>query len=127
MKKNVVLFSNLGLNEDNQEVFDLLIEDLSLSIYDTECVLFGNVAMWYGRREIVPERFKCVVDAIYKAIFHADFIEVKQVNGHLEVTAMHHDGNNYFQIHLLNDKGLLTENGDLRNRRYHRAVKDYFV
>ena len=37
---------------------------------------------------------------------------IKQVNGHLEVVGIHHDGRNCFEIHLLNDKGceLLTKN-----------------
>lgn len=64
-----------------------------------------------------------------------DYCIIKQVCGHLEVTGIHHDGRNTFEIHLLNDKGVdamyRLDNGygnaNLECRCYHKAIKDYLI
>lgn len=123
----ITLLSNM--NVENEEEFDFefecFMDNLLFSEYDTNCVVCGSLGLWYGRREICPEKFSSLSDAIRAALRSADYYEIKQVNGHIEVTAVHHDGRNYFEIYLLNEKGLFTQNGNLENRRYHRAIKGY--
>ena len=55
-------------------------------------------------------------------------ITIKKVNGHLEITQVHHDGTNHFEIHLLNDKGIkASERADLSNKCYHKAIKEMYL
>lgn len=126
MKKEIVLFSNFD-DYGNEEELDMLFENIDYSNENWDCVVCGVIDMWNGRKEIYPTRFPCLTDAIRATIYQADFIEIKQVNGHIEVKAAHHDGTNAFQIYLLNENGITTENGDLSNRRYHRAIKGSII
>lgn len=124
----ITLLSNMNVESESQN-FDFELEcfmdNILYSNYEKDCVVCGSLGLWFGRREIEPKRFSCLSDAIRATFAKADYVEVKQVNGHIEVTASHHDGNNYFKIYLLNEKGLHTENGNLENRRYHRAIKGF--
>jgi hypothetical protein len=98
------------------------------------CVITGHLGLWLGKRDIEPTCCKTIWEAISKCVNNMDYVIVKQVNGHLEVTGIHHDGSNTFDIHLLNDKGYYAEErikqgwgtADLTNRTYHKALKDYF-
>lgn len=87
-----------------------------------ECVVVGSVGLWYGRRDIEATKVRSVWDAIEKCCRSCEVV-INQVNGHFEIEASHHDGTNWFEIYLLNDKGVYTQNGDLSNRRYHKAIK----
>lgn len=90
-----------------------------------ECVIVGSVGLWYGRRDIEPTKVRSVFKAIEKCCSNMDSVVIKQVNGHFEIKAGHHDGSNYFDIYLLNEKGIYTQKGNLANRRYHKAIKQY--
>ena len=100
---------------------------------DVPCVITGTLGLWHGRPTIVPVACDSIESAIRKCANDMDYVIVKQVNGHVEVTGVHHDGRNHFEIHILNDKGIhandLIEEGwgraDLSNRCYHKAIKGY--
>ena len=79
---------------------------------DNHCVITGRLGLWNGTPQIEPCVCPSMTDAIKKCLYNMDNAIIKQVNGHLEVVGIHHDGRNCFEIHLLNDKGceLLTKN-----------------
>lgn len=68
--------------------------------YNTQVRLNGRLGLWDGKHDIVETIYNSVYDAI-KRICDATFdntIEVKWVNGKIEVSQSHHDGTNYFEI-----------------------------
>lgn len=100
--------------------------NLKYSKNNTECVIVGSLGLWNGRKIIVPMKQNSVWDAICKCVANNDYCIVKQINGHVEVTSIHHDGRNEFEIHLLNEKGInASENANLNNRCYYKAIKNY--
>lgn len=100
---------------------------------DKPCVITGSLGLWYGRPSIVPLVCEDIESAIRKCANNMDYVIVKQVNGHLEVTGIHHDGSNHFEIHILNDKGIrakeLIEEGkgdaNLSCRCYYKSLNGY--
>ncbi len=102
---------------------------------DNYCVITGCPSSWVGRRGIEPTTCNTVWDAIHKCANDMDYVIVKQVNGHLEVTGIHHDVRYTFEIHLLNDRGVLAMDrincgyghADLGNRTYHKAIQGYLL
>lgn len=81
----------------------------------------GVCGLWDGDHTIVPVRVNGLMPAIVKCFDSCDDIVVEQVGGHLEINAMHHDGTNRFQIHLLNSKGERASNHRLTNSTYYKA------
>lgn len=113
-----------GLNKEQCSLLDFIhfslewdYEDLESNITfsdsNVECVIVGYVQLWTGKREIVPVKCDTLWEAIQKAV------------GHIEVSAIHHDGTNRFSIHLLNEKGINTINGNLNKSCYHKAINGY--
>jgi hypothetical protein len=97
------------------------------------CVIVGSVGTWQGKRGIEPLTCNNVWDAIRLCCNDMDYSIVKQINGHIEVTAIHHDGRNTFDIYLLNAKGIHAMKNlnqgwgkaNLSNRTYHKAIQGY--
>lgn len=100
---------------------------------DKYCVITGRLGLWNGRPQIEPCVCEDVESAIKKCIDKCDYCIIKQVNGHLEVIGIHHDGRNTFEINLLNDKGVdayyrIREGwgrANLADRHYHKSLGDY--
>lgn len=109
------------LDDDWCRLVDKLINE-----YNTECVLVGSLGLWWGSPTIVPQRFDSVFNAISKCIEKMDYVKVSIVNGHFEIKAMHHDGTNEFEIHILNKLGQKTMGADLTKECYHCKIKGDF-
>ena len=100
---------------------------------NTPCVITGSLGLWTGRHGIVPVKCDNLESAIRKCVNNMDYICIKQNCGHLEVTGIHHDGSNTFEIHLLNSKGIDAAdridygigNANLECRCYHKAISGY--
>ena len=114
--------------------WDDLFANLSYSKNaDTPCVITGSLGLWHGRPSIEPLACEDIESAIRKCANNMDYVIVKQVNGHIEVKGIHHDGTNNFEIHVLNDKGIRASelikegkgNADLSRRRYHKSLNGY--
>lgn len=152
MRMKTVLYSNHDYNIDNykegyfSEISDDQQKVLSLDVYvaemlslewndflsnlefsennHCECVLIGSLGLWHGRHNVI-RKFVSVKEAILTAANNMDYITVEQINGHLKLTCVHHDGSNRFEIHLLNNKGQNTMKGDLSKSYYHKAINNY--
>ena len=102
--------------------------NLKYSTSNKDCVVVGSVGLWNGRRDIKPKRFDTLIDAINACVSggYDMHIYIYKVNGHIEVSIAHHDGIHYFEIYLLNDKGVrASERADLSNRCYYKAMEKY--
>lgn len=103
-----------------------LFDNLETNKNNTECVVLGSLGLWYGRRDITPAREKTLADAIKKYVSGCDYTRIDIVDGHIEIKAIHHDGTNEFEIHILNKLGQKTMGADLTKECYHCKIKGDF-
>lgn len=103
-----------------------LFDNLEKNKNNTECVVLGSLGLWYGRRDIIPTRENTLANAIKKCVGGCDYTCIKIVDGHIEVKAIHHDGTNEFEIHILNKLGQKTIGADLTKKCYHCKIKGDF-
>ncbi len=109
----------------NTEWTDLL-DNIKYSKYgNIPCVVVGTLGLWNGRKDIYPTKCDDLVSAINKCAGSASNVIVILNNGCIEVNAMHHDGTNCFEIHLLNKLGIDTMGADLTKPCYHRKISGY--
>ena len=103
-----------------------LFDNLDSNIYNDECVVIGTLDLWIGRKQIVATRENTLAEAIKRCCRGCDYNRIEIVDGHVEVTSVHHDGTNIFDIHLLNKRGRNTMGANLTNPCYYRKIKDDF-
>jgi hypothetical protein len=109
----------------NSEWTDLL-DNIKYSKYgNIPCVVVGTLGLWNGRKDIYPTKCDDLVSAINKCAGSASNVIVILNNGYIEVNAMHHDGTNCFEIHLLNKLGIDTMGADLTKPCYYRQISGY--
>lgn len=109
----------------NMEWEDMLC-GMKHSKYNDECVVLGCLGLWFGNRDITPTRENTLADAIKKCVSGCDYARIKIVDGHIEIKAIHHDGTNDFEIHILNKLGQNTMGADLTKECYHCKIKEDF-
>jgi hypothetical protein len=110
----------------DEDWFDLFENLYINNIYNDECVVIGTLGLWSGRKQIIPTREDTLAVAIKHCCHNCDLNIIKIIDGHIEITSTHHDGNNHFEIYLLNRKGQNTLEADLTKSCYHRKIKDDF-
>lgn len=113
-------------NMIDEEWFSLLYERLENNPYNTDCVVLGTLELWNGKKQIIPTREKTLVEAIKKSCRGCDYNRIDIVDGHIEVTSVHHDGTNVCEIHVLNEMGRKSIYPDLTKSCYHIKIKDDF-
>ena len=66
-------------------------------------ILQGTIGTWHGqcRGGFVFDSFR----EMSQAWENCDYVEIYDENGHLYIRCSHHDGNNHFEIRMLNEKG----------------------
>jgi hypothetical protein len=79
--------------------------NLKHSKFNLPCIVAGSVGRWNGRFDIEQTYFADLESAIRACGGHCDDIIVKQNHSCIEVTGIHHDGRNSFEIRLLTDLG----------------------
>ena len=125
------------------ELYEKMYDSNAANLDDERCnlniqlsspiLVIGDLGLWYGRPSIEPLACEDIESAIRKCANNMDYVIVKQVNGHIEVTGIHHDGSNNFEIYILNDKGIRANelikegkgNADLSRRCYHKSLNGY--
>lgn len=87
---------------------DDFFSNLQFSEFNRPCMITGRLGLWNGNPDIVPEMFNSVEEAIKRIINvrFDNYIKVSLQDGYLVVEQSHHDGCNYFEIHLLSAKGM---------------------
>lgn len=86
--------------------------------YQVRVVVTGTLGLWDGRHKVIPVVCNTVYDAIQRCVNGADDVDVWFNNGHIEVVARHHDGQNCFDIRALSAKG---------NDKYERANDNFRI
>lgn len=110
----------------NSEWIDLLDNIKHYSKYgNTPCVITGSLGLWNGRHNIYATKCDDLVSAINKCVGNAQNVVIRLNNGCIEVNAMHHDGTNCFEIHILNKLGEITEGADLTKSCYHKKISGH--
>ena len=89
--------------EESETDWDIERERLEEFFKDKTVIFFGTVGRWDGRYG------GCKVgefwDIYWKAIKDCDYIKIYDVNGHFYIKCSHHDGNNFFEVKEVTDKG----------------------
>lgn len=110
--------------------FEEFIEEIEYSdVAQRHSVVCGTVGTWQGDRAICAKRFDNMKDAIYACVNHCDEVVISQRASNILVDGYHHDGTNHFEIHVLNDKGVLADENrcDLSRRECQLTLKDYVI
>lgn len=90
--------------------FEEFIEEIEYSdVAQRPCVVCGTVGTWQGDRAICAKRFDNMKDAIYACVNPCGEVVISQRASNILVDGYHHDGTNHFEIHVLNDKGVLAD------------------
>ena len=113
-------------NMIDDEWFSLLDDILENNPYNVDCVVFGTLGLWNGKTQIVPTREKTLMEAIKNCCRGCDYNRIDIVDGHIEVTSVHHDGTNVFEIHILNKRGQRSIYPDFTKSCYYRKIKNDF-
>lgn len=113
-------------NMIDDEWFSLLDDILENNPYNVDCVVFGTLRLWNGKKQIVPTREKTLMEAIKNCCRGCDYNRIDIVDGHIEITSVHHDGTNVYEIHILNKRGQNTIVADLTKACYYIKIKDDF-
>lgn len=104
-------------------------EDFKINLkYDKEnkndYLVVGEIGRWDGRREIQPQRFDTLSKAIMACCGSCDYISIDEENGVINITAIHHDGRNYFSIHKLNKRSWgIDDLNKLEKPYYHTKIQ----
>lgn len=107
--------------------FEEFIEEIEYSeVAQRPCVVCGTVGTWQGSR---AKRFDNLKDAIYACVNPCYEVIISQRASNIIVDVYRHDGTNYFEIHVLNDKGVRADENrcDLSRREYQLTLKDYVI
>ena len=107
------------------EILKMEWEDLMTNLKadtknNVDCVVTGKVGRWNGTFDIEAKHFPTLEDAIIACVKDCDYIVINEINGMIDIEAIHHDGHNYFTIHKLNEKGYDAhcEDEELNNEEY---------
>jgi hypothetical protein len=110
--------------------FEEFIEEIEYGeVAQRPCVVCGTVGTWQGDRAICAKRFDNLKDAIYACVNPCDDVVISQRASNILVDVYPRDGTNYFEIHVLNDKGVRADENrcDLSRREYQLTLKDYVI
>ena len=110
--------------------FEEFIEEVEYSeVAQSPCVVCGTVGTWQGDRAICAKRFDNLKDAIYACVNLCGEVVISQRASNILVDGYRHDGTNHFEIHVLNDKGVLADENrcNLSRREYQLTLKDYVI
>lgn len=110
--------------------FGEFIEEIEYSeVAQRPCVVCGTVGTWQGDRAICAKRFDNLKDAIFACVKPCGEVIISQRASNIIFDGYHHDGSDYFEIHVLNDKGVRADENrcNLSRREYQLTLKDYVI
>ena len=73
---------------------------------NVNCVVTGKLGRWNGTFEIDAKAFPTLKSAVLACVSNCDNVVINEIDGTIDIEAMHHDGTNIFKIHKLNKSGL---------------------
>ena len=89
--------------EQKREEEDCFLEEFNHFLSNNTFIATGTCGLWYGKVEggtIING-----LDDFLKLLRDCVYYKVTDNNGHLMIKGSHHDGNNYFELKKLNQKG----------------------
>ena len=102
------------------------LDNIKHSKQNGDCVIIGTLGLWNGRHDVYPTRCNSLDIAIQKCVGSCEYARVTLSGGIINVSAIHHDGTNRFEIHLLNKRAENVKNEDkLVKEYYHKKIKGY--
>ena len=104
--------------ENSGEFYDWQSDQLSMEWEDfltnlendkennVNCVVTGNIGRWNGNFDIEAKAFASLKAAVLACVSNMDYVVINEIDGTIDIEAIHHDGTNIFKIHKLNKNGL---------------------
>ena len=85
-------------------------------------IMTGTCGRWNG--PCSGGSFICSFSDFIKAIQHLDYLEIYDENGHLYIKGSHHDGNDFYEMKRLTNKGreLADNNYYAHDRQLHTTI-----
>ena len=110
-----------SINQD----WEIFIDNIE---YDKEnmedFIVVGSLGLWNGRHDIQPQCFGTLSKAIKACVSNCEYSIITEENGVINITAIHHDGRNYFSIHKLNKRAIdFSDTNKLAKSYYHSKIK----
>lgn len=65
----------------------------------------GTLGLWHGKKDIYPEYFHDLTEAVNKCWENMDYVSAYLTDGCLNVNGSHHDGSNGYYIYPLSKEG----------------------
>lgn len=98
-------FYNVAREYQVLEFDDLLTNLRYCKANNYKWVVSGTLGLWNGRHEIEPKLFNNLINALNACFGKCDDIIITKSHSVIKVTALHHDGRNYFELRALSDLG----------------------
>lgn len=117
--------------EENDMDWTILKEELEQFFEGKEVLFFGTVGRWNGTLE--GGRAGEFMPLLYSLTEDCNDLKISDKNGHLYIKCSHHDGTNYMEVKVLNERGknfLYNWEHDWTNKTpasviYEKLVKNY--
>ena len=115
------------IGEMEHEDWENAKSELKKVFGDRKVIAAGNAGTWQGTFE-AAKIFDNVERALSAITKDCDYIKIESWNGHVKVTASHHDGTNCFGLKVLTEKGeTLYENWDFSYRTRFANLTEYQI
>lgn len=103
---------------ENEEDWRYLVSKMREMFKNGHYMLMGYCGRWNGKAACGT--FLDSVETLIRGISHLDYLKIYDENGHLYISGSHHDGDDFYEIKKLTNKGY-----ELASSYYFENSKDF--
>ena len=115
------------IGDMEREDYDNAMHELKKVFGNRKVIAAGSAGTLRGNFE-AAKIFDNVEMALRSTTKDCDYIKIESLNGHVKVTASHHDGTNCFDLKVLTERGeILYDNWDFNYRTKFGNLTEYQI